>query len=279
MEKGDSIAKQMECVQEQINGKLSDAFNSIEYYVKSLIKLRQLTEENIRPCSAGIPEEPKSKSQNTKIEKDLFDSSTSTITNSAISVESQTSQVSNSDSASASENLRISDSRPNSGSIDYRKSLQILNEHGTRILGEIAFQLDRRIVMHVFDNYLNKEGSPRRFYGYSCLNVDQMIEYEGNDEYIHKLSRRRNKVFSFLTRMTGFCKDIHCKATTEIINRYGLLKDRDSRTTRQLNALNRDALKSFVVRKSLPDEFLEMLTVLQSLCELSKKDSQPLFYW
>ncbi|MES1902231.1 MAG: hypothetical protein MHPSP_000785, partial [Paramarteilia canceri] len=83
----------------------------------------------------------------------------------------------------------------------------------------------------------------KRYYGYSALNIDQLIDIEATNIVKDDLVRRKVKVFSYLKRHSGFIESKHPVICTRIINKYGLLKNRNRKFMETLNSLNIDAVK------------------------------------
>merc|ERR1712055_340909 len=126
--------------------------------------------------------------------------------------------------------------------------------------------------MHIFEDNMDilqsMSEESRRYYGYAVVNLTKMIEIESSKEIKTKLFSRKDRISLFLRKKTGYTIERHSVASTKIINKHGLLKIRDSSMMNNLNAMNPDAIKSAIVRLSDSEEFLDILTLYQSLREL-----------
>ncbi|XP_029958143.1 speriolin-like protein [Salarias fasciatus] len=146
-----------------------------------------------------------------------------------------------------------------------------------RLLGEIAFQLDKRILLHVFQGQ-------RRFYGFTVLNIHQKIidvstlPFTGkvDEGYQHFLSRRYAEVMATLQQL-GFKAELHPLFTEFIVNTYGILKHKNSTLEADFN--NPDFLREVVVSVTPAPLQKDMLIVLTCLCKMAEKDKNPLLLW
>ncbi|XP_071958928.1 uncharacterized protein [Antedon mediterranea] len=147
-----------------------------------------------------------------------------------------------------------------------------------RIIGEIAFQLDRRIVSYIF-RMTDQKNSKRRFYGYTLLTMTTMIDVESagdlsmRQHFIDKL----RKVVTFLSPL-GFDIEYHPSRLVAIVNKFG-----------RLNIMNRTAettepyLEEACFNALLDDlqleqtERFDMLILLTSLKAMSRIDGFQLF--
>uniref|UniRef100_A0A8C7L9T9 Speriolin C-terminal domain-containing protein n=2 Tax=Oncorhynchus kisutch TaxID=8019 RepID=A0A8C7L9T9_ONCKI len=149
-----------------------------------------------------------------------------------------------------------------------------------RLLGEIAFQLDRRILSYVFQGQ-------NRLYGFTVLNIrDKIIQVSTHpltgkvDEgYRLQLSQRYTELMAKLKQL-GYSMTLHPPFTEFIINTYGILKQRaDSYSARELGYNSPDFLRRVVIN-SAPSKLLKDLLLLFScLSFMARQDGKPLFLW
>ncbi|XP_044529335.1 speriolin-like protein isoform X2 [Monodelphis domestica] len=151
-------------------------------------------------------------------------------------------------------------------------------EKDGRIVGEIAFQLDRRILAYVFPGVT-------RLYGFTVSNIPEKIKQtsikslDGSvDE--KKLRDLTHRYLTLTTRLEklGYNREVHPVFSEFLINTYGILKQRPDLRSNPLHN-NPAALRKLVI-DIVPPKFLgDSLLLLNCLCELSKEDSKPLFAW
>jgi len=270
------------CISHELVCNLRGVFDKLENSVQKLIKMKQCeTHQKVDQANNTTPNCCKEVSTSAEtLTSDLYSSDynrqKSPLKNDRVLTGRSTAIHDLLDKSGMTEQSAKTNSESYSESLDYVLSL------GPRLIGEIAFQLDRRIVMHIFEDKFDciaKSDSSRRYYGYATTNIDKMIEIENDCNDVHQLYRRKCKILSHLNRKTGYALDKHSLSATRIINKHGLLKQRDSKSIAKLNRMSHDAIKSAIVRMSDSEEFLDILTLLQSLKELAKGDKLPLFYW
>jgi len=153
-----------------------------------------------------------------------------------------------------------------------------------RLLGEMAFQLERRVLDYVF----GLEGAKkRRFYGYTVSNICYMMEKEstspdGGSDVIGRteMTCRLRKILCALEKY-GYDIKIHADFSQEIINKYGLLPSPPDDKTIQTFGLN-DActIACLISRLSKRQSEVHNLNILLNCLHfLSKCDGRPLFVW
>ncbi|XP_008838687.1 speriolin-like protein [Nannospalax galili] len=162
----------------------------------------------------------------------------------------------------------------------YLKEIQSFagTEKDGRIVGEIAFQLDRRILAYVFPGVT-------RLYGFTVSNIPEKIKQisikslDGSvDE--KKLRELTHRYVTLTTRLEklGYSREVHPVFSEFLINTYGILKQRPDLRSNPLHS-SPAALRKLVI-DIVPPKFLgDSLLLLNCLCELSKEDSKPLFAW
>ncbi|XP_005375986.1 PREDICTED: speriolin-like protein [Chinchilla lanigera] len=151
-------------------------------------------------------------------------------------------------------------------------------EKDSRIVGEIAFQLDRRILAYVFPGVT-------RLYGFTVSNIPEKIKQtsikslDGSvDE--KKLRELTHRYLTLTTRLEklGYSREVHPVFSEFLINTYGILKQRPDLRANPLHS-SPAALRKLVI-DIVPPKFLgDSLLLLNCLCELAKEDSKPLFAW
>uniref|UniRef100_A0A8D0MAR5 Spermatogenesis and centriole associated 1 like n=1 Tax=Sus scrofa TaxID=9823 RepID=A0A8D0MAR5_PIG len=151
-------------------------------------------------------------------------------------------------------------------------------EKDGRIVGEIAFQLDRRILAYVFPGVT-------RLYGFTVSNIPEKIKQTSiksldgsvDEKKLRELTHRYLTLTARLERL-GYSRDVHPAFSEFLINTYGILKQRPDLRANPLHG-SPAALRKLVI-DVVPPKFLgDSLLLLNCLCELSKEDGRPLFAW
>ncbi|XP_050395508.1 speriolin [Patella vulgata] len=158
-----------------------------------------------------------------------------------------------------------------------------------RLLGEISFQLERRILDYIFAKRVKgqKERLHRRFYGYTVSNIPSMITREsiGKDG---KLDLKKKVTYQFRYDYIikslvsfGYILEKHSQFSLKMINRYGLLTQPPDRQTMEMFGLqNPNTLRMFVTKlASSEKERANMMILLESLLLLAHDDGQSIFMW
>ncbi|KAF7243616.1 Speriolin-like protein, partial [Varanus komodoensis] len=152
-----------------------------------------------------------------------------------------------------------------------------------RIVGEIAFQLDRRILAHVFPGIT-------RLYGFTVSNIPEKIKQASDwqvsmkslagsvDEKKYQAMTQRYLDLTVRLEKMGYQTEIHPLFSEYLINTYGILKQRPDLTSNPVHNSPADLRK--IVIDIVPSKFLgDTLLLLNCLCELSKEDNKALFAW
>ncbi|XP_006893988.1 PREDICTED: speriolin-like protein isoform X2 [Elephantulus edwardii] len=151
-------------------------------------------------------------------------------------------------------------------------------EKDGRIVGEIAFQLDRRILAYVFPGVT-------RLYGFTVSNIPEKIKQTSiksldgsvDEKKLRELTHRYLTLTARLEKL-GYNRDVHPVFSEFLINTYGILKQRPDLRAHPLHS-SPAALRKLVI-DIVPPKFLgDSLLLLNCLCELSKEDTKPLFAW
>nr|XP_008529620.1 PREDICTED: LOW QUALITY PROTEIN: speriolin-like protein [Equus przewalskii] len=152
------------------------------------------------------------------------------------------------------------------------------DEKDGRIVGEIAFQLDRRILAFVFPGVT-------RLYGFTVSNIPEKIKQTSiksldgsvDEKKLRELTHRYLTLTARLEKL-GYNREVHPVFSEFLINTYGILKQRPDLRANPLHS-SPAALRKLVI-DIVPPKFLgDSLLLLNCLCELSKEDSRPLFAW
>ncbi|KAM4600826.1 speriolin-like protein [Polymixia lowei] len=149
-----------------------------------------------------------------------------------------------------------------------------------RLVGEIAFQLDRRILAHVFQGQT-------RLYGFTVLNIqDKIIQVSTHpltarvDEgYRLQLGQRYADLMERLNQL-GYNTTLHPPFTEFVINTYGILKQRPgSDTAQEMGYNNPDFLRKVIISTAPGKLLKDLLLLLSCLSYVARMDGKPLFLW
>ncbi|KAG7469732.1 hypothetical protein MATL_G00131870 [Megalops atlanticus] len=149
-----------------------------------------------------------------------------------------------------------------------------------RLVGEIAFQLERRILFHVFPGQA-------RLYGFTVLNIHEKIIQVSrhpltgkvDEAYRYQLSQRHMELMNKLHAL-GYSATLHGPFAEYIVNTYGILKQRpDPYSAEELGYNNPEFLRNVII-KIAPSKLLkDMLCLFSCLCFMARQDGKPLFLW
>ncbi|XP_062579837.1 serine/arginine repetitive matrix protein 2-like isoform X2 [Saccostrea cucullata] len=157
-----------------------------------------------------------------------------------------------------------------------------------RLIGEIAFQMDRRILEYVFAwDSGSKNAKKRRYYGFSIANIGSMIQKEavqpdGSRDARKELEMRKR--FENLVRTLaklGYNLDQHGEFSQDMVNKYGLLSGPPSRKMVAELGLEDPMVLRVLFSQLIEDEkeLNNVLVLLDCLCLLAYEDKRPLFMW
>ncbi|XP_034730611.1 speriolin-like protein isoform X2 [Etheostoma cragini] len=149
-----------------------------------------------------------------------------------------------------------------------------------RLLGEIAYQLDRRILSHVFQSH-------RRLYGFTLLNFPEKIREVSthpltgkvDEGYLLHITQRYADLMERLNQL-GYRTKLHPSFSEFIVNTYGILKERPSENCMDtVDYNNSDFLRKLIMTTAPSKLQRDLLLVLTCLCDMAEKDGKPLLLW
>ncbi|KAL5022783.1 hypothetical protein ScPMuIL_001938 [Solemya velum] len=172
---------------------------------------------------------------------------------------------------------------------DEKRSMLSKLKPTRRLVGEVAFQLDRRILDYVFcKRYPQEQGKrKRRFYGFSLVHIGQMILKEATDAY-GKLNAKeelemRYRLDHIVRSMApfGYAFKKHTEFSQDMVNKYGLMSLQPDRQT-----IHDFGLEDPVVLRALlghliesKEELHDVLILLDCLYLLAHDDGKAVFLW
>ncbi|XP_054841928.1 speriolin-like [Eublepharis macularius] len=149
-----------------------------------------------------------------------------------------------------------------------------------RIVGEIAFQLDRRILSSIFPDQV-------RLYGFTVSNIPEKIRQlslNGSEaglttDQCASMMERYNSIMTQLKPL-GYDPSVHPRFTEQIVNTYGILRERpDMRATEGDLYNDIEYLRNVVQTAAPPEKSADCMLLLNCLHKLSLEDGKPLFIW
>ncbi|KAM4608084.1 speriolin-like protein [Discoglossus pictus] len=149
-----------------------------------------------------------------------------------------------------------------------------------RIVGEIAFQLDRRILSSIF-----LEQS--RLYGFTVSNVQEKILQATTCPLTNKvdeaqraeMNRRYTEIMNRLKKY-GYDPRVHPIFSEYLVNTYGIMKDRPLPGTSELVSYSDPEVLRKMAAEAMPADVLkDVHLLLNCLINLAKEDGKPLFIW
>ncbi|XP_038125506.1 speriolin-like protein [Cyprinodon tularosa] len=150
----------------------------------------------------------------------------------------------------------------------------------TRLLGEIAYQLDRRILSYVFQAH-------QRLYGFTLRNIpEKIIEVSTHPltgkmdgAYQLHLTQRYKDIMEMLSQF-GYKAALHPPFCEFVVNTYGILMERPSRSSTQEADYNNPEFLKKLIENTAPKKLQkDLLLVLSCLCFIAEKDKEPLLAW
>ena len=155
-----------------------------------------------------------------------------------------------------------------------------------RLIGEIAFQLDRRLLSYIFNGHAQVSGKiRRRFYGFTIQNIPDMIEIEcmnadgSQDEQARMAMSYRYQYIFGRMRALGYDMKFHPMFSVRMVNQFGLLNVSGEGMGQSLQLQDPDILQT-ILSKLVPKEDLrDVLILLDCLVFLSHDEGKPLFIY
>ena len=161
----------------------------------------------------------------------------------------------------------------------------------TRILGEVAFQLDRRILSYVFNGQCPMDGSVpptwrQRFYGFTVQNIPEMIDVESRDRSGRmdnsakmSMSYRHMHIMRALAQL-GYDSREHALFSMNLVNTHGLMHAEDRRLEAyglQDPDVARRAAEQLLLSVAVTEEARHFMILFNCLVYMATDDGKPLF--
>ncbi|KAM5211051.1 speriolin isoform 1-T1 [Hipposideros larvatus] len=148
-----------------------------------------------------------------------------------------------------------------------------------RLVGEIAFQLDRRILSSVFPERV-------RLYGFTVSNIPEKIIQASLNPNDHKLDEELCQVLtqryvSIMNRLQslGYNGRLHPALTEHLVNAYGILRERPELAASEGGSYSMEFLQRVLVETVHPSMLTDALLLLSCLSQLAHDDGKPMFIW
>ncbi|XP_040350662.1 speriolin isoform X2 [Herpailurus yagouaroundi] len=157
-----------------------------------------------------------------------------------------------------------------------RESRQLAWE---RLVGEIAFQLDRRILSSIFPERV-------RLYGFTVSNIPEKIiqaslnpsDHKLDEELCQTLTQRYVSIMNRLQSL-GYDGRVHPALTEQLVNAYGILRERPELAASEGGSYTVDFLQRVLVETVHPSMLTDALLLLSCLSQLAHDDGKPMFIW
>ncbi|KAM6148270.1 speriolin [Rhynchocyon petersi] len=157
-----------------------------------------------------------------------------------------------------------------------RESKQLAWE---RLVGEIAFQLDRRILSSIFPERV-------RLYGFTVSNIPEKIiqasmnpnDHKLDEDLCQTLTQRYVSVMNRLQSL-GYNGRVHPALTEQLVNAYGILRERPELAASEGGSYSMDFLQRVLVETVHPSMLTDALLLLSCLSQLAHDDGKPMFIW
>ncbi|MBV94712.1 Speriolin, partial [Eschrichtius robustus] len=155
-----------------------------------------------------------------------------------------------------------------------RESKQLAWE---RLVGEIAFQLDRRILSSIFPERV-------RLYGFTVSNIPEKIiqaslkpsDHKLDEELCQTLTQRYTSIMNRLQSL-GYNGRVHPALTEQLVNAYGILRERPELAASEGGSYTVDFLQRVLVETVHPSMLTDALLLLSCLSQLAHDDGKPMF--
>lgn len=146
-------------------------------------------------------------------------------------------------------------------------------------MGEIAFQLDRRILSSIFPERV-------RLYGFTVSNIPEKIIQASLNPSNHKLDEDlcqtlTQRYVCIMNRLQslGYNGRVHPALTEQLVNAYGILRERPELAASEGGSYTVDFLQRVLVETVHPTMLTDALLLLSCLNQLSQDDGKPMFIW
>nr|XP_025727089.1 speriolin [Callorhinus ursinus] len=148
-----------------------------------------------------------------------------------------------------------------------------------RLVGEIAFQLDRRILSSIFPERA-------RLYGFTVSNIPEKIiqaslnpgDHKLDEELCQTLTQRYVSIMNRLQSL-GYNGRVHPALTEQLVNAYGILRERPELAASEGGSCTMDFLQRVLVETVHPSMLSDALLLLSCLSQLAQDDGKPMFIW
>ncbi|GAB1299488.1 Speriolin [Apodemus speciosus] len=156
-----------------------------------------------------------------------------------------------------------------------------------RLVGEIAFQLDRRILSSIFPERV-------RLYGFTVSNIPEKIiqvqtalargaslnpsNHKLDEDLCQTLTQRYVCIMNRLQSL-GYNGRVHPALTEQLVNAYGILRERPELAASEGGSYTVDFLQRVLVETVHPSMLTDALLLLSCLNQLSQDDGKPMFIW
>ncbi|XP_007954268.1 speriolin [Orycteropus afer afer] len=148
-----------------------------------------------------------------------------------------------------------------------------------RLVGEVAFQLDRRILSSIFPERV-------RLYGFTVSNIPEKIiqasmnpnDHKLDEDMCQTLTQRYVSVMNRLQSL-GYNGRVHPALTEQLVNAYGILRERPELAASEGSAYTVDFLQRVLVETVHPNMLTDALLLLSCLSQLAHDDGKPMFIW
>uniref|UniRef100_H0VFL3 Spermatogenesis and centriole associated 1 n=1 Tax=Cavia porcellus TaxID=10141 RepID=H0VFL3_CAVPO len=148
-----------------------------------------------------------------------------------------------------------------------------------RLVGEIAFQLDRRILSSIFPERV-------RLYGFTVSNIPEKIIQASLNPHDHKLDEELCQILtqryvSIMNKLQslGYNGRVHPALTEQLVNAYGILRERPEMAASEGGCYTVDFLQRVLVETVHPSMLTDALLLLSCLNQLAHDDGKPMFIW
>ncbi|KAM4040195.1 speriolin-like protein [Anomaloglossus baeobatrachus] len=168
----------------------------------------------------------------------------------------------------------------------YSRESQIINsgpqldpekvEKCQRIVGEMAFQLDVRILWAIFPEQ-------HQLYGYRLPYIKERIIQvttspttgKVDEQLRSELYQRYNHIMDELRKL-GYNPAVHPRFTEYIVNTYGITKDRNARTENFASYNDPQYLNEMITECMPRDIVKDIITILNCLVYFAREDGESL---